>query len=155
MDCFASLAMTSSLLHLARIHLDRWVEQLGGKRRSDLERLLHAEIGLDQLIILLHPLRVDPAQSLRRGEIVGHQEFDALPLAFLIFLIETRDLIEQSLEARRDIGDAGGKRLLAYAHEILGEFWILREESAVDDQRIAVRIEPDILPVDVAEIGAE
>src|SRR5436190_24053399 len=42
-----------SLLHLARIHLDRWVEQLGRKRRSDVKRLLHAEIGLDQLIILL------------------------------------------------------------------------------------------------------
>src|SRR6266702_8623665 len=52
------------LLHLARIHLDRGIQHLGRKRRRHVERLLHAEIGLDQLIVLLHPLAIDPAERL-------------------------------------------------------------------------------------------
>jgi len=68
----------------------------------------------------------------------------------LVFLVVTRDLIEQSLQARRDVGDAGGIGLLADLDELLDQFRVLLQIRAVDDQRIAVRIEPDILPVDVA-----
>src|SRR5882724_9759841 len=79
----------TSLLHLARIHLDRCIQHPGRKRGPDIERLFHAEIGLHQLVILLHPLGVDPAQRLGRRKLIGHQKLDALPLAFLVFLVQT------------------------------------------------------------------
>src|SRR5947208_3042411 len=49
----------------------------------------------------------------------------------------------------------GGIGLLRDAHEILRELRILLQERAVDYKRIAVSIEPDILPVQRAEIAAE
>src|SRR5712675_2084894 len=68
-------AKSISLLDLARVHLDGGVEQPGRKRAFHRERLLHAEIGLHQVVILLHPLGVDPTKRFRRGEVVRHQEF--------------------------------------------------------------------------------
>src|SRR5258707_6962997 len=89
-----SLGMTRSasvsLLHLARVHLDRSIKQFGRERGFHREWLFHAEIGLHQFVVLFHPLGIDPAQRLGRGEIVGHQEFDAFPLPLLIFLVEAR-----------------------------------------------------------------
>ena len=40
-------------------------------------------------------------------------------------------------------------------HELLDQLRVLLQIGAVDDQRIAVGIEPDVLPVDEAEIAAE
>src|SRR5713226_10472964 len=60
-----------SLPDLARIHLDRRVEQPGRKRGFNGKRLFHAEIVLHQLVILFHPLGVDPAQRPGGGELVG------------------------------------------------------------------------------------
>src|SRR3984893_6351714 len=154
----SSLAVTDrqlSLLDLARVHLDGSVEQLCCKRGFHSERLLHAEIGLHQFVILLHALGVDPAQRLGRRKIVGHQKLDALPLTLLVFLVETRHLVEQRLQAGADVGDASRKRLLADFHEILGQLWIFLEEGTVDDQRIAVGIETDVLPIDKPEVAAE
>src|SRR5690349_20589576 len=59
-------------LYLARIHLDGGIEQLAGEGRIDIERLLHPEIGLDQVVVLLHATSVDPAERLRRRELVCH-----------------------------------------------------------------------------------
>src|SRR5882757_3882151 len=47
-----------SLLHLARIHLDRRIQQLGRERGFHSERLLHAEIDMHQLVVLFHPFGV-------------------------------------------------------------------------------------------------
>src|SRR5713226_704761 len=59
-----------SLLDLARVHLDRGIQQFRRKRALHRERLFHAEIGLHQFVILFHPLGVDPAECFRRGEVV-------------------------------------------------------------------------------------
>ena len=135
------------LLDLARIHLDGGIEQLAGEGAFDRERLFDAEIGLHQLVILLHPPLVDPAQSLGGREFIRHQIFDAAPLQQLLLAVEAGDLVEQRLQARLEVGDAGGIGLLRDAHEILRQLRVLLQESAVDDQRIAVGIEADVLPV--------
>src|SRR5579871_6631249 len=129
--------LLSSPLHLARVHLDRRIQHPGRECGLDVEGLFHAEIGLHQLVILLHARAVDPAEPLGRGELVGHEIFDALPLPLLVLLVEPGDLVEQSLEARRDVGDAGCKRLLRDLDEVRNELWIFLEISAVDDQRVA------------------
>src|SRR5262249_7980503 len=139
----------------AAIHLDSGIEQLRRKRGLDRERLLDAEIGLDQIIVLLHPIAVDPTQALRRRELVGHQLLDAPPLHELLLAVETANLVQQHLQARLEIGDACGIGLLRDAYEILGKLRVPLEKRAVDDDRIAVGIEPDLLPVERAEIAAE
>jgi len=64
-------------------------------------------------------------------------------------------MVEQGLEARLDVGDAGGVGLLADLDEFLDQLRVLRKVSAVDDQRIAVGVQPNIFPIDVAEISSE
>ena len=51
-------------------YLNGSVKHLGRKRVLDRERLLHADIGVHQVIVLLHASAIDPAKRLGRGEFV-------------------------------------------------------------------------------------
>ena len=141
-DVIAMTGRANLLLDLARIHLDDGIEQFAGESAFHRKRLFHAEIGLHQFVVLLHPPVVDPAQSLGGREFVGHQIFDAPPLQLLLLPIEAGDLVEQRLQARLEVGDAGGIGFLRDAHEILRQFRVLLQERAVDDQRIAIGLRP-------------
>lgn len=61
----------------------------------------------------------------------------------MLLAVETGDLVRQRLQGRFEFRDAGRMGLLRDANEILGKLRVLLEEGAVDDQRIAIRIETD------------
>src|SRR6476620_11663689 len=135
---WTGLVSTSLAAERNRLHLDRLVEEHVGVVLGDVERFLDPDVGLDELVALLHPLRIEPAEPRRLRRLIAHQLFDLVPVDQLVGGLQAGIGLDQRLHARGWIGNAGSERLLRHFDERGDRGAMRAQESAVDDDRIAV-----------------
>ena len=100
-----------------RLHLDRLVEEVVGVGPANVERLLQSDIGLHQIVGLVHSLRIEPAERHGLRGLVAHELLDLVPVDQLAVDLQAGIGLDQRLDARLGIGDAGREGLLRYLDE--------------------------------------